>query len=288
MARKTKTIKVVAPSVELHKIHEQLVPLKIPIGMLVLDKENARDHNEQNIESIKTSLDEFGQRKCIVVKKNGMTVIAGNGTVTAAKQLGWTHVAAIITDDDEVTAAAFALADNRTGELATWNYDQLVKTMSNLHKSGFELLKLGWDDTETRMMMQLDSSAFKDMQRLNVDATLSNSVVRELGENKESNCDKNEQWFYCEFYKDEETFKRMSDKLRPYLRTEHEISSDFFAKMIDAYIAEWAPSESATPAKKEETAPKPKVKAEPALEQPKVKRKCTKKGCKPKSKEKAR
>lgn len=306
MARKTKTANPATPKAEFHKIHEQLLGMKIPIGMLVLDPENARDHNEQNIDSIKTSLDEFGQRKCIVVKKSDMTITAGNGTVTAAKQLGWTHIAALITDDDEVTAAAYALADNRTGELATWNYDRLVKTMSSLHKNGFELLKLGWDDTETRMMMQLDSSAFKDMQRLNVDATLSNSVVRELGEGKDSNCDKNEQWFYCEFYKDEETFKRLSDKLRPYLRTEHEISSEFFAQMVDAFIADHASDLTPPVAKPEpEPKPEPKAKADHALDQKvkpkkpsnveksvsesvKTKRKCTKKGCKDKGKEKAR
>jgi hypothetical protein len=286
MARKTKTANSATPKAEFHKINEQLLSLKIPIGMLTLDPDNARDHNEQNIESIKSSLDDFGQRKCIVVKKSDMSVIAGNGTVTSAKQLGWTHIAALVTDDDEVTAAAYALADNRTGELATWNYDRLIKTMSALHKGGFDLIKLGWTGDETRMMMQLDSGAFADMQRLNVDATLSNSVVRELGEGKESNCEKNEQWFYCEFYKDEDTFNRLVEKLRPYMRTEHEISSDLFAQMVDAYIADHAENLPPTEKKKE---------LEPALEQPvKVivkkeketvvppksnpKRKCTKKG----------
>lgn len=281
MARKTKTANPATPKSEFHKINEQLLPLKIPIGMLKLDPDNARDHNEQNIESIKASLDEFGQRKCIVVKKSDMSIIAGNGTVTSAKQLGWTHIAALITDDDEVTAAAYALADNRTGELATWNYDRLIKTMSSLHKGGFDLIKLGWSGDETRMMMQLDSSAFADMQRLNVDATLSNSVVRELGEGKESNCDKNEQWFYCEFYKDEDTFKRLVEKLRPYMRTEHEISSDFFAQMVDAFIADHA-SSLPPPVKKEEPEPaleQSKAKKEKAPSEPsKPKRKCTKKG----------
>jgi hypothetical protein len=144
------------------------------------------------------------------------------------------------------------------------------------------------------MMMQLDSSAFKDMQRLNVDATLSNSVVRELGEGKESNCDKNEQWFYCEFYRDEETFKRLVEKLRPYMRTEHEISSDFFAQMVDAFIADHSDS-LPPPVKKEEPEPaleQPKAKKPSNVEKsvsepaPKAKRKCTKKGSK--GKEKAR
>lgn len=282
MARKTKDT-TTTPKAEFHKIHEGLLSLKFPIGLFTLDAENARDHGEQNIDSIKSSLDEFGQRKCIVVKKDGMVVIAGNGTLTSAKQLGWTHIAALVTDDDEVTATAYALADNRTGELATWNYDKLVKSMSDLHKSGFELLKLGWEENETRMMMQLDSSAFKDMQRLNVDATLNNSVVRELGEGKKGDCDKNERWFYVEFYKDEEAFNRLFDKLKPYMRTEHEISSDFFAKMVDEYIASHG-ADLPPPVKKESDAvkeiakdKKPSNVEKSVSEDSKPKRKCVKK-----------
>lgn len=286
MARTKKPSATTTPGKETHKIHEQLLPLKIAIGVLNLDPENARDHNEQNIESIRTSLDEFGQRKCIVVKKSDMTIIAGNGTVTAAKQLGWTHVAALITDDDEVTATAFALADNRTGELGTWNYDRLVKSMSVLHKDGFDLVKLGWDQTETRMLMQLDSSTFKDMQRLNVDATLNNSVVRELGDEKVSKCEKNEQWFYIEFYKNEETFKRLVDKLRPYMRTEHEISSDFFEKMVDGFIADHGnsvpPIAKEEPEEEADELEEPKVEKKPRkrlqIPVPNPKKKCVKKG----------
>jgi hypothetical protein len=39
--------------------------------------------------------------------------------IAAAQQLGWTHIAVVWVDDDDITATAFALADNRTGDLGT-------------------------------------------------------------------------------------------------------------------------------------------------------------------------
>ena len=44
----------------------------------------------------------------------------GNGTLRAAKQLGWSHVAVLWVEDDPATAAGYGIADNRTGELSGW------------------------------------------------------------------------------------------------------------------------------------------------------------------------
>ena len=48
---------------------------------------------------------------------------AGNGTFEAAKTIGWTHLAVVWVEDDPAAARGFALADNRSAELAEW--DQL-------------------------------------------------------------------------------------------------------------------------------------------------------------------
>jgi hypothetical protein len=59
-----------------------------PLSSLELDPRNARRHPERNLESIKRSLKRFGQQKPIVVDGDGV-IVAGNGTVAAAKALGW-------------------------------------------------------------------------------------------------------------------------------------------------------------------------------------------------------
>lgn len=136
-------------------IVEQLRPLAIPISSLTLDAKNARAHSDKNLDSIKASLTKFGQRKPIVVQKEGMIVRAGNGTVEAAKAIGWTEIAAVIIDDDDSTATAFGLADNRTAELAEWNWQSLGDAMRELD-GVVDLTDLGWDEQEIENLMAAD------------------------------------------------------------------------------------------------------------------------------------
>tara|TARA_Y100000114_G_scaffold49333_1_gene45027 strand:- start:98 stop:652 length:555 start_codon:yes stop_codon:yes gene_type:complete len=107
------------------KITKQLQSLAVSINQLNPDPQNARTHSEQNIEAIKTSLDKHGQRKPVVVQREGMIVRAGNGTVRAAKALGWDSIAAVVIDESNEDAIQFAIADNRTAELAEWQDDIL-------------------------------------------------------------------------------------------------------------------------------------------------------------------
>jgi hypothetical protein len=69
-------------------ITKQLHSLLVEVGSLVHDPNNARLHDERNIEAIRASLKRYKQRKPIVVHKTKRVVIAGNGTLTAAKREG--------------------------------------------------------------------------------------------------------------------------------------------------------------------------------------------------------
>lgn len=46
---------------------------------------------------------------------------AGNGTWQAAKNLGWTQIAAVMVDDDPMTATGYGIADNRLGDMSQWD-----------------------------------------------------------------------------------------------------------------------------------------------------------------------
>src|SRR5436190_1315380 len=100
----------------LDNIEEPLRSLAVPITSLIPDPANARKHDTKNLEAIKSSLERFGQQRPIVARLDG-TVIAGNGTFAAAQSLGWTHLAVVTTNLEGHEAIAYALADNRTGEL---------------------------------------------------------------------------------------------------------------------------------------------------------------------------
>jgi hypothetical protein len=150
-------------------IAEMLRPLAVPVDNLEPDPDNAR---RGDVAAIRRSLNVFGQRKPIVVKQTGTdahgrpagVVIAGNHTLLAALDLGWTQVAAVFTADDAVTARAYALADNRTGELASWDQETLAAHLRELDGGDFDMSVLGWSGTELSGLLgdPADLTGFKE------------------------------------------------------------------------------------------------------------------------------
>lgn len=126
---------------------------KVPIASLVIDPANARKHNQKNLEAIKGSLAKFGQQKVVVVDENNV-VIAGNGTVQEAKALGWTEIVVNRTDLRGTDKTAFAIADNRTGELAEWDDDVLGKTLQGLKDEGFALDAIGFGEDDLQQWLK--------------------------------------------------------------------------------------------------------------------------------------
>lgn len=116
----------------------------VDIKTLESDPTNARSHSQTNIDAIAGSLREFGQQKPVVVWQN--IVIAGNGTLAAATSLGWKQIAIqrVPNDWDHDRARAYALADNRTGELAQWDQKILSEQLLELDAVGFEVSDFGF------------------------------------------------------------------------------------------------------------------------------------------------
>lgn len=126
---------------------------RMPLDELHIDPNNARTHGERNLETIKASLKHFGQQHPIIVGKGGM-VIAGNGRLLAMRDLGWTHCDAIISDLDGDAVAAFAIADNRTAELAEWDTGTLADTLVALQaEDDFDHLVIGFNDREIARLL---------------------------------------------------------------------------------------------------------------------------------------
>ncbi len=138
----------------MNQILESLRPLAVPIADLHPDPANARSHDERNLGAIQASLAKFGQRKPIVVQRSGMIVRAGNGTLAAARALGWTEIAAVVVDEGDVEATAYAIADNRTAELASWDEDVLGRLLGELQQTpDFDHLVAGFSDGEIARLL---------------------------------------------------------------------------------------------------------------------------------------
>jgi DNA modification methylase len=140
-------------------IIDALTPLAVPVDNLTPDPNNA---NVGDVAAIRRSLTVFGQRKPVVVRQTGQDsagrptgiIIAGNHTFKAALELGWDHIAAAFSADDETTAKAYALADNRTGELASWDDVQLAATLRELSGEAFDMESLGWSADDLAALLR--------------------------------------------------------------------------------------------------------------------------------------
>lgn len=120
---------------------------KISVDEIHPDPSNARKHSPRNIDAIAASLHRFGQQKPIVVDSSGV-VRAGNGTLEAAKKLGWAEVAVVESDLKGAEMTAFAIADNRTAELAEWDDEVLAATLQALDDADVPLADAGFTAEE--------------------------------------------------------------------------------------------------------------------------------------------
>ncbi len=109
--------------------------------------------NDKAVDAVAGSLREFGFRQPIVVDSDGV-IIAGHTRYKAALQMGLkkvpVHVAVDLSPDQ---VRAYRLADNRTGELATWDYEILPIELAALQDAGYEMDILAFDDKELAQLL---------------------------------------------------------------------------------------------------------------------------------------
>lgn len=89
---------------------------------------NPRD-NEAAVAFVANSIREFGWKQPIVIDKDGV-IIAGHTRYKAAQTLGLKSAPCVIADDlTEDQVKAYRLADNKVGEIATWDFEALEEEL---------------------------------------------------------------------------------------------------------------------------------------------------------------
>ncbi len=151
-AERKMMVRVTAPPGEKWRVAAELVPLLVPISSTTPDPVNARAHPDRNIASIRGSFRRHGQLKPLVLDKDGV-IAAGNGTREALLAEGWTHVAVVHTDLSGAEAMAFALADNRTAELAAWRDETLQEHLRGLKSDAPQLIEDLWTPKELAKLL---------------------------------------------------------------------------------------------------------------------------------------
>lgn len=142
---------------------------KVAIGALQQDPNNKRLRTDENYAALLESLRRFGQQIPIVVRKD-RTIIKGNGTWLAGKELGWKDIWVHWSGLKDGEADLYAIADNRIAELSEWDYEQLSIAMQSNEGLAAELTTLGWTE---QLLAPLRIAVWKadEIEKLEVPAT---------------------------------------------------------------------------------------------------------------------
>lgn len=123
---------------------KQMKIIDIEIKSLKEYPNNPR-HNDAAVDKVAASIREFGFKVPIVIDKNNV-IVCGHTRVKAARALGLDKVPCIIADDlTDEQIKAFRVADNKTAELADWDFDKLENELAELADADFDMEQFGFD-----------------------------------------------------------------------------------------------------------------------------------------------
>ncbi len=129
----------------------------LTIEMWTIDRvrpyENNPRNNDDAVDAVAASIKEFGFAQPLVVDSDSV-IIVGHTRLKAAQKLGLERVPVVVASHltpDQVRA--YRIADNKTAEIADWNYDLLPIELSALQEANYDLGLLGFDADELAKLM---------------------------------------------------------------------------------------------------------------------------------------
>src|SRR5690606_16704561 len=109
--------------------------------------------NDDAVDAVARSLEEFGFRQPIVVDEQD-TIIVGHTRWKAAQRLGMAKVPVHVAQDlTPAQIKAYRIADNQTANIATWDFDLLPLELADLQGMEFDLDLLGFDEDELAKLL---------------------------------------------------------------------------------------------------------------------------------------
>lgn len=127
--------------------------------------ENNPRNNDSAVDAVASSIKEFGFKVPIIIDKDNI-IVAGHTRFKASKKLGLNEVPCIIADDlSDDQLRAFRLADNKTAELAEWDFSKLDEELKLI---SIDMLQFGFDDLETELDREVLEDDFDETAELPV------------------------------------------------------------------------------------------------------------------------
>lgn len=108
--------------------------------------------NDEAVDAVAKSIESFGFNMPILCDQR-LTIIAGHTRWKAAEKIGTKSVPVIVLEISETQRKAFAVADNKTAEIADWDYQKLRKVLEELKSKKINLTSLGYCQAELQALL---------------------------------------------------------------------------------------------------------------------------------------
>ena len=112
--------------------------------------------NEHAVDAVVESIRSFGFNVPILCDQN-LTIVAGHTRWKAAKKIGMDKVPVIMVEMTDAQRRAFAIADNKTAEIADWDFPRLREVLEELRSEDIDIKSLGFSDEEMRRLILNES-----------------------------------------------------------------------------------------------------------------------------------
>lgn len=163
-----------------------------PIGQLTPYENNPR-RNAGAIAAVAESIREFGFRNPILIDRNN-TVINGHTRLAAAQALGLETVPVVVANDlTEAQIKALRIVDNKTSEIANWDFELLATELEDIDTIDPSLVALTGFDMDS----VLDDLVVADLDTISIEpeqdpVPKKHSTTLTFGKNKIPLSDKEE------------------------------------------------------------------------------------------------
>ncbi len=135
--------------------------------------ENNPRNNDTAVEAVANSIREFGFKVPIVIDKNNV-IVAGHTRWKAANMLGLDKVPCIVADDlTDEQIKAFRLADNKTAELAEWDFEKLETELAQI---SIYMGQFGFDELEEPNFDELENDSLGMDDKVTVKIVFANNA----------------------------------------------------------------------------------------------------------------
>jgi len=145
--------------------------------------------NDEAVDVVVKSIEFFGFNVPILCDQE-LTIIAGHTRWKAATKIGMKSVPVIVLEMTEDQRKAFAVADNKTAEIADWDYPKLQKILEGLKHKKINLPSLGYSQDELQALLtkqkDFDWKAFEERFKNSLMSTYTLVPVKVPAQRKEA------------------------------------------------------------------------------------------------------